>query len=128
MVKKVGILGSTGSIGRQTIEVVKELNACAEAPSFEITALSAGSNAELLAKQARDLGVKFLCIDTEAGADYLRRELADMNPFIMVGEKGLLKFAKADVDVLVTAIVGMRGLAPTMEAIKCGTEIALANK
>ena len=128
MVKKVGILGSTGSIGKQTIEVVKELNACEGAPKFEITALSAGSNAELLAQQARDLNVRFLCIDTEDGAKYLKETLSDMNPYIMVGEKGLLEFARADIDVLVTAIVGMRGLPPTMEAIKCGTEIALANK
>lgn len=128
MVKKVGILGSTGSIGKQTIEVVKELNACEGAPKFEITALSAGSNAELLAQQARDLNVRFLCIDTEDGAKYLKETLSDMNPYIMVGEKGLLEFARADIDVLVTAIVGMRGLPPTMEAIKCGTEISLANK
>ena len=128
MIKKIGILGSTGSIGRQTIEVVKELNSDKNSPKFQITALSAGSNAKLLAEQARDLGVKFLCIDTQEGADYLKEALSDMNPHIMVGEIGLIEFAKADVDVLVTAIVGMRGLRPTVEAIRCGTEIALANK
>ncbi len=128
MVKKVGILGSTGSIGRQTIEVIKELNSDINAPKFQITALSAGNNYKLLAEQARDLGVTLLCIDTEEGARYLRDALADLKPCILVGEHGLCEFAKADVDVLVTAIVGMRGLRPTMEAIKCGTEIALANK
>ncbi len=125
--RRIGIIGSTGSIGTQTLEVIKELNSEGQF-SFEVTALSAGNNAKLLAKQAREFGVKLLCIDTEEGAQYLREELKDLNPEILVGEEGLCALASSPMDVLVTAIVGMRGIKPTLAAIAEGTEIALANK
>ncbi len=125
--RKIGIIGSTGSIGTQTLEVIKELNGAGEY-SFEVVALSAGSNAELLAKQAREFNVPLLCIDTEEGAAYLKKELEDLNPEILVGEEGLCALAASEMDVLVTAIVGMRGIRPTLCAIEKGTEIALANK
>ena len=125
--RKIGIIGSTGSIGTQTLEVIKELNADGRY-EFEVSALSAGNNAELLAKQAREFNVPLLCIDTEEGAVYLREELRDLNPEILVGEQGLCEIAASEQDVLVTAIVGMRGIRPTLAAIEKGTDIALANK
>ena len=125
--RKIGIIGSTGSIGTQTLEVIKELNGQGKF-TFQVTALSAGNNAKLLAKQAREFGVKLLCIDTEEGAEYLRRELGDLKPEILVGEEGLCALAESPMDILVTAIVGMRGIKPTLAAISKGTEIALANK
>lgn len=125
--RKIGIIGSTGSIGTQTLEVIKELNGLGRF-TFQVTALSAGNNAKLLAKQAREFGVKLLCIDTAEGAEYLRQELCDMKPEILVGEEGLCALAESPMDILVTAIVGMRGIKPTLAAISKGTEIALANK
>ncbi|MBO5417925.1 MAG: 1-deoxy-D-xylulose-5-phosphate reductoisomerase [Clostridia bacterium] len=125
--RRIGIIGSTGSIGTQTLEVIKELNSEGQF-SFEVTALSAGNNAKLLAEQAREFGVKLLCIDTEEGAQYLKEALKDLNPEILVGEEGLCALASSPMDVLVTAIVGMRGIKPTLAAIAEGTEIALANK
>ena len=125
--RRIGIIGSTGSIGTQTLEVIKELNSEGQF-SFEVTALSAGNNAKLLAEQARDFRVKLLCIDTEEGAQYLKEALKDLNPEILVGEEGLCTLASSPMDVLVTAIVGMRGIKPTLAAIAKGTEIALANK
>lgn len=125
--RRIGIIGSTGSIGTQTLEVIKELNSEGQF-SFEVTALSAGNNAKLLAEQARDFRVKLLCIDTEEGAQYLKEALKDLNPEILVGEEGLCTLASSPMDVLVTAIVGMRGIKPTLAAIAEGTEIALANK
>lgn len=125
--RKIGIVGSTGSIGTQTLEVIRELNTAGHY-CFDVVALSAGSNAKLLAKQAREFGVKLLCIDTEEGAEYLRNALSDISPRVLVGERGLETLAKSEMDVLVTAIVGMRGIKPTLAAISCNTEIALANK
>ena len=122
--RRIGIIGS---IGTQTLEVIKELNSEGQF-SFEVTALSAGNNAKLLAEQAREFGVKLLCIDTEEGAQYLKEALKDLNPEILVGEEGLCALASSPMDVLVTAIVGMRGIKPTLAAIAEGTEIALANK
>ena len=125
--RKIGIIGSTGSIGTQTLGVIRELNRGGDF-YFEVVALSAGNNAKLLAKQAREFGVKLLGIDTQEGAAYLARELSDMNPHIFVGEDGLTALAKCEMDVLVTAVVGMRGIRPTLAALSQGTEIALANK
>lgn len=125
--RKIGIIGSTGSIGTQTLEVIKELNGAGDF-YFDVVALSAGSNAKLLAKQAREFGVRLLGIDTQEGADYLACELSDLQPRIFVGEDGLSELAKCEMDVLVTAVVGMRGIRPTLAALSQGTEIALANK
>lgn len=125
--RKIGIIGSTGSIGTQTLDVIRELNRAGDF-YFEVVALSAGSNAKLLARQAREFGVRLLGIDTREGAEYLARELSDMEPRIFVGEDGLTALAASEMDVLVTAVVGMRGIRPTLAALEQGTEIALANK
>ncbi len=131
MVKNIGILGSTGSIGTQTLEVVRELNLREESndnPHINIVCLSAGSNFKLLAEQAREFNVKNICIDTEQGYFFLKEELKDLNPDIYIGEQGLRQISALKMDILVTAVVGMRGLIPTINAIKAGNNIALANK
>lgn len=122
----VSILGSTGSIGTQTLEVIRELNA--RGADINVLALSAGSNAKLLAEQAREFNVRYLCIDSKDGSDLLREMLKDMEPVIFTGEEGLREIASVRTDIIVTAVVGMRGLVPTMNAIKAGNNIALANK
>lgn len=132
---KAAILGSTGSIGTQTIEVVRELNARPETcsnPHIEIVALSAGSNVERIAAQAAEFQVRLLSVKTAEDAVILKKSLQTMapglNPEIFYGEEGLLNTALCGAEVLVTAIVGMIGLKPTLAAIQNGTNIALANK
>lgn len=125
--KKIGIIGSTGSIGTQTVEVIRELSVI-EPGSFRVSALACGSSVEEMAKQAREFDVRLLCTGTKAGAERLKEMLADMKPEILYGPEGLKELASSDMDVLVTAIVGMAGIEPTLEAIKRGTDIALANK
>ena len=126
--RRISVMGSTGSVGTQTLETVRDIEKIKGKGFIEITGLSAGSNYKLLAEQALRFNVRSLCVATEEGASYLRSELKDLSPEIYVGEKGLCDFARIDTDLLVTAIVGMRGLLPTLEAIKKGTHIALANK
>lgn len=133
---KLAILGSTGSIGTQTVEVIRELNARPEAPHnphVEVAALAAGSNVDLLAKQIAELQVPLVSVKTAADAERLKERLggtafAGKMPEILYGEDGLLAVACSEADLLVTAIVGMAGLAPTLAAIRKGTQIALANK
>lgn len=132
---KIAILGSTGSIGTQTIQVVKELNSRVESvnnPHIDIIGLAAGSNVDLLAKQAIEFNVKFLSVKTEHDAIKLKSILFSINPEykpeILFGEEGLMTVATCDVSILVTAIVGMIGLKPTLAAINKGINIALANK
>lgn len=133
MSKKIGILGSTGSIGTQTLQVVRELNSrpeTADNPHIEITLLSAGSKKEMLAEQAIEFRVQNLCIGSREDALWLKERLSGEIPGLNVffGSEGLKEAASLDMDVLVTAIVGMRGLEPTLAAIKNHTDIALANK
>lgn len=125
--KKIGIIGSTGSIGTQTVEVIQELNG-AEPGSFCVTALACGNGVEKMAEQARALGVRLLCTGTKEGAGKVRSMLSDMKPEVLWGKEGLKELAASGMDTLVTAIVGMAGIEPTLEAIKNGTDIALANK
>lgn len=132
---KIAILGSTGSIGTQTIQVVRELNSRKETdsnPHIRIIALAAGSNVEVLAKQAVEFDVKILSVKSDEDAIKLEKCLARLKPGyrpeIYYGADGLLKVATAEVTILVTAIVGMIGLKPTLAAIKKGINIALANK
>ncbi len=132
---KLAILGSTGSIGTQTIEVIKELNSRPESefnPHIEIVALAAGSNVELIAKQAADFDVKLLSVkskeDSEKLKEILKNIRPDFKPNIFFGDEGLMNVATCDCEMLVTAIVGMIGLKPTLAAISRGINIALANK
>lgn len=132
---KIAILGSTGSIGTQTLQVVRELNSRKETnsnPHIEIVALAAGSNVEVLAKQAIEFNVGILSVKSSQDAMKLSELLKEIKPDfkaeIYFGDEGLIKVATSDVKILVTAIVGMIGLKPTLAAIEKGIDIALANK
>ncbi|MBO5460443.1 MAG: 1-deoxy-D-xylulose-5-phosphate reductoisomerase [Ruminococcus sp.] len=121
--KKIAILGSTGSIGTQTLEVVRENG------DIEVLALSAGSNIELLEKQIREFKPKLVSVWTEEKAQELRDKVKDLDVKVASGMDGLLEVAAIpESEILVTAIVGMIGIRPTIEAIKAGKDIALANK
>ena len=126
MVKTVSIIGSTGSIGTQTLEVIRELNE--KGADIRVIALSAGNNVGLLLEQAREFNVKYLSIVREKDAETLRENLRDINPEVYSGDEGLNRIAEIKTDLLFTAIVGMRGLLPTITAINAGNNIALANK
>ncbi len=128
---RIGIIGSTGSIGTQTLDVVRELNSRPESPDnphIEVVALAAGRNAGMLAEQAREFSVKTVCIDTAEAAESLRREPGGEQRIVLTGRQGLCELASLPMDLLVTAVVGLRGLEPTLCAIRQGTAIALANK
>jgi 1-deoxy-D-xylulose-5-phosphate reductoisomerase len=121
--KKIAILGSTGSIGTQTLEVVRENG------DIQVLALSAGSNIELLEQQIREFKPKIVAVWKEDKAKELKIKVADTTTKIVAGMDGLLEVATCEgAEILVTAIVGMIGIRPTIEAIKAGKDIALANK
>ena len=121
--KKIAILGSTGSIGTQTLEVVRENK------DIEVLGLAAGNNIELLEKQIREFHPKLVAVWTEEKAKELRSRIQDMDVRITAGMDGLIEVSiMPETEILVTAIVGMIGIRPTIEAIKAGKDIALANK
>lgn len=123
MMKKIAILGSTGSIGTQTLEVARENG------DLEVLALAAGSNIKLLEEQIREFSPRLVAVWDEKKAAELRTNVADLNVKVVSGMEGLLEVSVLeDVEILVTAIVGMIGIRPTIEAIKAGKDIALANK
>lgn len=121
--KKIAILGSTGSIGTQTLDVVRANG------DLKVEGLSAGHNIELLEKQIREFHPKLAAVWEEQAAKTLAVKIRDMDTKIVYGMEGLIELAKiSSVDILVTAIVGMIGIRPTIEAIQAGKDIALANK
>ena len=121
--KKIAILGSTGSIGTQTLEVVRENR------DIEVTALAAGSNIGLLEAQIRKFHPVLAAVWDEAKAKELRENVKDLDVKVVSGMDGLIEVAvQQDAEILVTAIVGMIGILPTIEGIKAGKDIALANK
>lgn len=121
--RKLVVLGSTGSIGTQTLEVVTEQG------DLEVFGLVAGSRVELLEKQIRQYKPKFACMWTKEAADDLNARIKDMDVTVLYGMDGIIELVtKEGYDVLVTAIVGMIGIRPTIAAINCGKTIALANK
>lgn len=123
MSKKIAILGSTGSIGTQTLEVA------AANRELEITALAAGSNVALMEKQIRQFGPKLASLWTEEAAADLRARTRDLDVRVVSGMDGLLEVAaQPEAEITVTAIVGMIGIRPTIAAIQAGKDIALANK
>jgi len=123
MIKNIAVLGSTGSIGTQTLDIVR----CNY--DFKIKALAAGSNVEMLEKQAREFLPETVCLFDEKAALDLKEKLADTDIKVLAGMDGLMDIARMEsVDVLLTAVVGMIGIRPTIEAIKNGKDIALANK
>ncbi len=120
---KISIIGSTGSIGTQTLEIARTC------PGIRIEALSANKNVDLIEKQAREFLPKLVCAVDETAAKDLKLRLADTDIKVVSGEDGLCAAACAqNAKTVVTAVVGISGLKPTIEAIKCGKNIALANK
>lgn len=122
MVKCVSILGSTGSIGRQTLDIIEHLN-------IPVCALTAGSSVDRMAQQCRKYRPKLAVMATEKAAEELRAALIDLDISVEWGEEGLLHAASMEeADCVITAVVGMLGLKPTLAAIRSGKRIGLANK
>lgn len=122
--RKIGVMGSTGSIGTQTLEIARKYP-----DRLRVSALAAGSNAELLEKQVREFEPKLAVMWSEEAAADLKRRIADLDVAVACGMEGLLQMAAMpEMDILVTAIVGMIGIRPTIEAIRARKDIALANK
>ena len=121
--KKVAVLGSTGSIGTQTLDVVRAND------DLEVVGLAAGSNVEMLEKQIREFHPRLVAVWKEEAARDLAVRVQDLDVKILSQMGGLIELARMEEsDILVTAIVGMIGIRPTMEAILAGKDIALANK
>ena len=122
--KKIAILGSTGSIGTQTLDVVRQ-----HREDFEVTALSAGGNIDLLERQIREFHPSLISVGSEEKARELKQKTADLQIEIRYGMEGLLAVAaQEESQILVTAVVGMLGIRPTIAAIRAGKDIALATK
>ena len=123
MVRNVSILGSTGSIGRQSLDIISRL------PEIRVTALTAGSSVSLMAQQCRLFQPKLAVMATQEAAEALKRELSDLPIRITWGEAGLIEAATVEeADCVITAVVGMVGLKPTLAAIRSRKRIGLANK
>lgn len=121
--KKIGILGSTGSIGTQTLDIVRSNS------DLRVMALAAGSNVSLMEKQIREFKPSYAVMWKEEAAKDLRSRVSDLPVKILSGMEGLLTISVLEeMEVLVTAIVGMIGIRPTIAAIEAGKTIALANK
>lgn len=121
--KYISIIGSTGSIGTQTLDIVRSNK------DLKVTALAAGTSIDLLEKQAREFQPVIVAVYNEQKAEELKLRLADTNIKVCAGMDGLLEAATQEqCSVVVTAIVGMIGIRPTIAAMKAGKDIALANK
>ena len=121
--RKISILGSTGSIGTQTLEVVENLK------DIKVMAITGNSNIRLLEKQARKFQPELVAVMDEKNAEILKEKLSDMHIRVISGMDGLVEAATYEgVDTVVTSVVGNVGLKPTFEAIRAGKNIALANK
>ena len=122
MVKCVSILGSTGSIGRQSLDIIDNLG-------LQVAALTAGTNVERMVQQCRKYLPKLAVMATEAAANELKAAIADLPVQVMWGGDGLIAAATIpDAECVITAVVGMVGLKPTLAAIRAGKRIGLANK
>ena len=119
--KKITILGSTGSIGTQSLEVIRN-----NPDRFRVEALTCGANADLMAEQIREFRPAFAVTASEADAQRLSKEFPDVE--FGWGREGLVTAAKGGCDMVLNSLMGMRGLEPTYHAIKAGKDIALANK
>ena len=119
--KKLIILGSTGSIGTQALEVCRR-------DGYTVVALAAGGNIELLEKQAREFKVKAVAVFNTQKAEELKIKLKDTDIKVLSGQDGVCEIAQMDVDIVLNSIVGIAGLRPTLAAIESGHDIALANK
>ncbi len=122
MVKCVSILGSTGSIGRQSLDIIDNL-------SLPVAALTAGTNAERMAAQCEKYRPRLAVMATREAAESLKEKISHLPTEVLWGEEGLIRAATAqEADCVITAVVGMVGLKPTLEAIHAGKRIGLANK
>ena len=119
--KRLSILGSTGSIGTQALDVCRNLG-------YSVVALAAGNNSELLEKQAREFKPKLVALYNEEAAKGLSIALSDTDITVLGGEEGVLKAAEIECDIVLNAVTGIAGLRPTITAIEAGNDIALANK
>ena len=123
MMNCVSILGSTGSIGRQSLDIISRL------PDVRVAALTAGTSVDLMARQCRDFLPALAVMATKEAAEALKSEISDLAIRVSWGEEGLIEAATMeDVDCVITAVVGMVGLKPTLAAIRAGKRIGLANK
>lgn len=121
--KKIAILGSTGSIGTQTLEIIRDNG------DLQATALAAGQNVELMEKQVREFLPEIACMWSETAAADLKQRLLDLPVKVVAGMAGLLEICSMPgCDIVVTAVVGMIGIKPTIAAVESGKTIALANK
>ena len=121
--KKVSILGSTGSIGTQTLDIIREND------DLDLVAMSCGKNIQLFEKQIREFKPKLVSVEDEALANELKEKISDIGCKILFGMEGLIGVAVfEEADIVVSALVGMIGIEPTIEAIKAKKDIALANK
>lgn len=121
--KKIAILGSTGSIGTQTLDIVR-IN-----KDLKVSAIAAGSNIKALQEQIEEFSPKLVCVYNEEKAEELRELVKGKDVTVVSGMEGLIACATVpEAEIVVTAIVGMIGIKPTVEAIKAGKDIALANK
>ena len=124
--KAISLLGSTGSIGTQTLDIAAQYP-----DQFQIVALAAGRNVEMLAQQIRQFRPKMAAICDPEKLPELKAAIADLDspPLLLAGEEGVVEVARySESDVVVTGIVGCAGLLPTIAAIEAGKDIALANK
>ena len=123
MVKCVSILGSTGSIGRQSLDIISRL------PDVKVAALTAGTSVERMAQQCREFRPVLAVMASKEAAEQLKTEISDLDIKISYGDEGLIEAATiAEADCVITAVVGMVGLKPTLAAIRAGKRIGLANK
>lgn len=121
--KNIAVLGSTGSIGTQTLEIVRAND------DLNVVSLAAGSNIEMLEKQIREFKPQVVCVYNEKKAEELKIKVRDTDVKIVTGMDGLIETAVIKTaDIVLTAVVGMIGIRPTIAAIKAGKDIALANK
>ncbi len=121
--KNICILGSTGSIGRQSLDVISRMN------EVRVCALTAGTNVERIAQQCRQFMPKLAVMATQEAADALKNAISDLDIQVAWGEDGLIQAATmAEAECVITAVVGMLGLKPTLAAIRAGKRIGLANK
>ena len=122
MVKCVTVLGSTGSIGRQSLDIISRM-------PVKVAALTAGTSVERMAEQCRQFAPELAVMATQEAAEALQKEIADLSVRVAWGENGLIEAATLDsADCVITAVVGMLGLKPTLAAIRKGKRIGLANK
>jgi 1-deoxy-D-xylulose-5-phosphate reductoisomerase len=123
VVKKITILGATGSIGQQTLDVIRQ-----HPDKFKISALTANKNSTALVAAAKEFQPDVIAIADAAAAKELRTEIGNLKIEILCGDEGVIAAARHQADICVAAIVGMAGLVPTLAAIETGKIIALANK